>query len=85
MDKNFVESFGKIQNELEKRGLYICQRIEYNQKILDNRLANNDIPYSVYREKTKWNKELSEFMTFLNSYREMADSLFIEYCFDDEM
>lgn len=85
MDKNFIESFGKMQNELEKRGLYICQKIESNQHVIDKRLGENSIPYQIYREKTKWNKELSEFMTFLNNYREMADSLFVEYCFDDKM
>lgn len=78
MDKNSMENFAKFQSELDKRGLYICQRIEANQRVLDKRLGNSDICYSVYREKARWNKELAEFMTFLNNYREMADTMFTE-------
>lgn len=78
MDKNSMENFAKFQLELDKRGLYICQRIEANQRVLDKRLGNNDISYSVYREKVRWNKELAAFMTVLNCYREMADDMFTE-------
>lgn len=81
MDKNSMETFAKFQSELDKRGLYICQKIEANQHVLDKRLGENDICYSVYRSKMVWNKELSEFMTFLNNYRKMADTMFAELCF----
>lgn len=79
-----IDNYNKLAELLHNRGRLICLKIETNQKVLDKRLCNADIPYSVYREKTNWNNELAQFMTVLNNYREAAD-IIITGCACNEM